>query len=338
MSLRDPITFPVDDSTRPGEVRRWAVALASAIDMSEEDQGRVALAATEAATNLVKHATGGEVVLRSLGHQEGGGIEVLALDRGPGIADVGRCLRDGFSTAGTSGNGLGALGRISNLFDITSVPGIGTALVARIRPGRQLSPVKLQLGAVCLPVASEEVCGDAWAVDASSARTALLVVDGLGHGPPAAAAAGAAIRVFRDMPDAEPAQLMHALHAALRPTRGAAAAAAVVDRAAGRLRYSGVGNICGVLIGPSARQGLVSFSGTLGHEVRKVASFDYPWAPESLLVMHSDGVTSHWDLDRYPGLATRHPALIAGVLYRDARRGRDDATVVAVREAAEGRP
>jgi len=331
--VRDPIAFPVNDPSRPGEVRRAAVTLAAALGFSEDDQGRVALVATEAATNLVKHAVGGEVVLRSVTLAEGGEIEILALDRGPGIADVGRCLRDGYSTAGTAGHGLGAISRLSDLFDITSVPGVGTALLARVRPASAPVQPGPEVGAVCLPVGGEEVCGDAWAVEVFPDRTVVLVADGLGHGLPAATASREAVRVFRQVARSEPDDILRALHAALRPTRGAAAAVAVLDRAAGRVRYAGIGNVAGVLVGPGGRQGLVSLSGTLGHEVRKVSPFEYPWPAGGLLVMHSDGLGSQWDVGRYPGLISRHPALVAGVLYRDGRRGRDDVTVVVVRGA-----
>lgn len=336
--MRDPIAFPVDDPSRPGEVRRAAAALASALDFSEGDQGRVALVATEAATNLVKHATGGEMILRSLSPVEGPGVEVLALDRGPGIADVGRCLRDGFSTAGTAGTGLGALGRLSDLFDITSSPTVGTAVVARVRSGPDSTTSSaVEVGAICLPVGGEEVCGDAWAVEEFHDRTVVLVADGLGHGPLAAVAAREAVRVFRQVAHADPADVLQSLHTALRPTRGAAAAVAAIDRAAGRLRFAGIGNTAGTVFGPAGRQGLVSLSGTLGHELRKVQVFEYPWPAGGLLVMHSDGLGSHWDLGRYPGITSRHPALVAGVLYRDARRGRDDVTVLAVRDREAAR-
>jgi hypothetical protein len=56
--------------------------------------------------------------------------------------------------------------------------------------------------------------------------------------------------------------------------------------------------------------------------------------PSTVLVMYSDGLASHWSLDRLPGLAARHPALLAGVLYRDHSRRRDDVTVVAVQGPA----
>jgi hypothetical protein len=51
-----------------------------------------------------------------------------------------------------------------------------------------------------------------------------------------------------------------------------------------------------------------------------------------VLVLHSDGLTSHWKLAAYSGLHVRHAAVIAGVLYRDFRRANDDVTVVVVKE------
>lgn len=320
-------------------MRRAAVALAAAVGFDEERQGRVALVATEIATNLAKHARGGEALVRSLSAAEGGGIEVLAIDRGPGITDLGRCLYDGFSTTGTAGAGLGAIRRLSDLFDVTSVPGVGTALVARVRGNTPTRPpAALEVGAVCLPTAGEEACGDGWALETGPNRTAILVVDGLGHGLLAATAASEAVRVFRQTADRSPDDIVQALHAALRPTRGGAAAVAVIDHAARALRFAGVGNIAGAVVALGRRQGVVSLSGTLGHSVRKVQTFEYAWPPGAALILHSDGLGSQWDLGRYSGLSARHPALAAGVLYRDYRRERDDMTVIVVRDAEGAAP
>jgi hypothetical protein len=93
-----------------------------------------------------------------------------------------------------------------------------------------------------------------------------------------------------------------------------------------------VGNIAAHLITRHDRRQLVSHNGIVGSNVRKVQEFDAPWTEDTLLVLHSDGLQSRWHLDDYPGLAMCHPALIAGVLYRDHARGRDDVTVVVVRD------
>jgi anti-sigma regulatory factor (Ser/Thr protein kinase) len=320
----------VTEASQVGEARRAAAALTARLGFGETEAGKVAIVVTEAAGNLVKHARGGEILLRSLERDGVAGLEILALDRGPGMTDVGRCFRDGFSTAGTPGTGLGAIRRLSSFADIHSTLPTGTALLARLWSGPAPGPpAGLRVGAVTVPVAGEEVCGDAWAVEQDAGRTVLLVVDGLGHGPCAADAARDAVRVFRENASLAPAEILRAIHLALRSTRGAAVAVAAVDLTEETVHYAGVGNIAGTILSGGAMRSLVSHNGTVGHEARKFQEFAYPFPADATLVMHSDGLASRWGLEPYPGLALRDPALIAGVLYRDFRRGRDDVTVLA---------
>jgi len=81
---------------------------------------------------------------------------------------------------------------------------------------------------------------------------------------------------------------------------------------------------------------MVSLNGTAGVEIRKFQKFTYSWEPEAILVLQSDGLKSHWNLEDYPGLARKHPAIIAGVLYRDHTRGKDDVTVLVVKKERVG--
>ncbi len=326
----------VNESSRVAEARRLAVAVCAALDFDETRLGEVAIVITELATNLLKHAGGGEILLRRVECSDAqatpmAGMEILSLDRGPGIANMGQSLHDGHSTAGSAGTGLGAVRRLSSLFDIYSAPGKGTAVLSRIwrRALRApLPPQLLTLGAVCLPLASETVCGDAWAAEQSGARALLMIADGLGHGLVAAEASVAAVRMFRAHTDASPEELIALLHGALKRTRGAAVAVAEVLRVEGVVRYAGVGNIAArIQTGDNVRQ-MVSHNGTVGGEVRKIQQFEYPCPPGATLLMHSDGLATHWRLEDYPGLHNRHPSLIAGVLYRDHARARDDVTVV----------
>ena len=333
-----PIVLAINDATMAGEARRAAVALAGRLGFDETERGKVAIVATEAATNLSKHANGGEIVLLGLESGTIGGVDVLALDRGPGMSNVDRCRSDGYSTAGSPGAGLGAMARLSAPFDIHSLPGLGTASVARLwakpRPeGRTLCG--LDFGAVSIPLAGEEVCGDSWAIDDADGRAVVLVADGLGHGLQAAEAAREAVRVFRETAPLGPAEVIRMAHAALRSTRGAALAVARIDRERGEVQFAGVGNISGVILNPAdeaSRTSMVSHNGTVGHTIRKIQEFIYPWPPGSLLVMHSDGMATQWQVSRYAGLGASHPGLVAGVLYRDFRRSRDDVTIVVVRE------
>lgn len=316
-----------------GEARREVARLARGMGWSEAEAARAALVATEAATNLVKHTPrGGEILARRIAGEGSTGIELLVLDRGGGMSSLAEAMTDGVSSAGTSGTGLGAVRRAADHFEAWSAPGAGTALLARLWPSGGAAPAPPPLSAVCVPYPGEEVCGDRWAwAAAEGGRHFLLVVDGLGHGVGAAEAALAAEAVFARALPATPTAGLEAVHAALRPTRGAAAALAEVRPAEGTVRFCGVGNVAAHVVAPGRRSSLVSHAGILGHQVRKFQEFTSPWAPGAMLVMHSDGVSAQWELDRYPGLAARDPALVAGVLFRDFGRGRDDATIAVLR-------
>jgi len=328
--MSDQVRFEIREASAVAEARREVTGLAKAVGFDASGVGRVAIVVTEAATNLVKHALQGQLLARAFDRHGVAAIEILALDQGPGIANVGESLRDGYSTAGSPGTGLGAIKRLSDEFDIYSGPSKGVALFAQLlsqKPPSGTRPAPLEIGVVCLPKPGEEVCGDAWAVEWRGGHCVILVADGLGHGADAAMASMAATSALRAHPQLAPVPLIEFAHGALRSTRGAALAVADIDLAR-EVRYAGIGNIVGVVRAPDATRHMVSHAGIVGHEVRKIQEFVYPWTQDSLLVMHSDGLATHWNLDQYPGLAGRHPSLIAGVLYRDFTRGRDDVTVV----------
>ena len=327
----ETLALTVHDTSHVGSARRAVVALADRLGCSETVGGKVALVVTELATNLVRHGGGGELLVHPLADAEGG-LEIVAVDRGRGMASVDQALRDGYSTGGTNGTGLGAVRRIADDCDIFSAPGTGTAVLARIGLGRQSRDRAPRVSGISVAKAGEEVCGDAWAWSAKVEHWSVVVADGLGHGPAAALAASEVIRVYREHPAADPAEIVSLAHAALRPTRGAAVGLAEVWPGRREMTYTGVGNIGGAIIRSGATRSLVSHAGIVGHECRKTQSFTYPWSEESVLVLFSDGLQTRWALDRYPALASRDPALLAAVLYRDFSRGRDDVTVVAARE------
>jgi anti-sigma regulatory factor (Ser/Thr protein kinase) len=334
---RPSLVITVDEPSKAGEARRRASELAAGLGFDDERRGRVALVVTEAVSNLIKHAGGGELVVQGWREgAEGSRLEVLALDRGPGMTDVSRCLTDGYSTVGSLGHGLGAMARMADDFGIYSAPELGTAVWAGFRmeprPGTSGGPI-LDAGVVSLATPGEDVCGDDWVMLDRGGRAFLLVVDGLGHGTPAAQAAAAAVEVFRTCASEEPGEIIAAIHATLHATRGAALAIARVNPVQGTVHFAGVGNVAGVILDASTgrSQNMVSLNGTAGLAVRKIQHFEYAWTEESLLILHSDGLGSRWDLDRYPGLSREVPGLLAGVLYRDHRRGRDDVTVAVAR-------
>ena len=321
----------VADPSQVAEARRLASGFAQRHGLPEPRVAQLALVVTELATNLLKHGGGGEILADSFDDADGAGIEVMALDRGAGMADIDRCTADGFSTAGSPGNGLGAIIRQSDLVQIYSRPGRGTAVMARFVTQKPRPPAAVLLGAAVAPYPKELVCGDNWAAGGAPNALTLLAVDGSGHGIEAMRAADTAVRIFRDHL-AEPCErLAERIHHALAPTRGAAIAVARIDTAAGLVRYVGIGNITGVMVVGGVARHMISYNGTAGHVAPRIREMTYPFSAAPTVIMHSDGLTARWDLAAYPGLAAQHPSLIAGVLLRDFRRGRDDASVVVMR-------
>jgi anti-sigma regulatory factor (Ser/Thr protein kinase) len=323
----------LEDPSAVGSARRQAVELAGRIGLSENDTGCLSLLVTEAASNVVKHGGGGEILLAAAGNGASPAVDILALDNGNGILDLAEALRDGFSSAGTPGSGLGAIGRLGSTFDLYSRRDGGTALYAQVRSEAAPPAEGMMISGINVPYPGETVSGDCWAIGRGISGTAILIADGLGHGEHAHAAARAAEAAFQARID-PPAARVANIHHALRATRGAAVAVAEIDRAHGVVRFAGLGNIAGTIIINGTTRSVVSHHGTAGHDARRVQEFTYPWTDRATLVLHSDGLMTRWSLDGYPGLIEKHPMLIGGVLYRDFRRGRDDATVVVARSAA----
>lgn len=328
--MKNSFLFSINEMSAVGEARRAVVELSERIGFGETDSERAAIVVTEAATNQVKHAGGGQILLRQLADR---GLEILALDKGAGIHNPGEALRDGFSTTSSPGNGLGAISRLSTLFQFHSQAGIGTALLAQILPKNQFAHFSAtEFGVVCVPHPRETVCGDGWAVRTEGNRLQILVADGLGHGKEAAWSADEAIRLFHEQPNfRSPVETLGIIHQGLRHTRGMAAAIAEIERGT-RLHFSGVGNIAGVIYTSAAQKHLVSHAGIVGHEARKITNFEYSWETGALLILSSDGIQTRCNLEQYAGLLEKHPSLIAGVLYRDFTRGNDDATILVLRE------
>lgn len=329
--------FPIDDRSQVGVARRGALDRAALLGFDETQAGKVGIAITECGTNIIKHAGQGRILLRPLESEGVVGLELIALDKGPGIADLNASLRDGHSTSGTMGGGLGALSRMGTQFDVFTQPGKGTALRMELwsRPPATRSS-GIDCGGVCVAKSGEPVPGDGWGIATYRDQVTVLLADGLGHGTEAHQAARLAVDTLQAHSKDEPLALINECHGALARTRGAAVAVAKLVASSQRGSFAGVGNIVARVEGVPAGRHLISYNGTVGHTLRKVQELAFPWPDGALLILHSDGLGTHWDLSTYPGLAARHPGLIAAVLYRDYDRGRDDVSVVVLRNRGIG--
>jgi anti-sigma regulatory factor (Ser/Thr protein kinase) len=330
MEVIDQLVFAMTDPSQAGAVRRAAGRLGSRLGFDEDEAGKAALVASEAATNVVKHARDGELVLSAVRDGDARGVGIIALDHGPGIPDVVESLRDGFSTAGSPGTGLGAIRRLSTTFDVYS-RGSGTVLVSFLWSGTRPERAGLEVDGLSVAKPGEEACGDGWAVVEHPGRCVLLVADGLGHGRRGHGGARGP-RAFRARVHAGAGDT--ARRARRAPSDAMRARPSPTSTSSAGWSLRGGRNISGTVIVDGSTRSMVSQHGVLGHGTPKLQEFTYPWPPGATIVLHSDGLTSRWTLDRYPGLTRRHPLVAAAVLYRDFRRGGDDTTVVVVREAA----
>ena len=324
----------VEDASAVPSCRTAGQALARRLGFPAARAEQVALAVTEAASNLYKHARQGALLLRVNRDLEQPGIDLVTIDAGPGLADVSEARRDGHSTAGTLGIGLGAIGRLADFTDLYSVPGHGTVLVARFWPvsGPTLSgsPVIARAGLI-RPIIGETECGDDFAAVQTGDTVTAILCDGLGHGPLAAAAASQAVAAVLDQPDGEPAALLERVHRRMAGTRGGAVGIVQLTDSGSVARFAGLGNIAASILSGGTRKSMLSVPGIAGFQARVIRQFEYDVPPGAAVILHSDGISRRWEVAAVPGLAARDPLVIAAVLLAEAGQHRDDAGVLVLK-------
>jgi anti-sigma regulatory factor (Ser/Thr protein kinase) len=317
----------VEDPSAAAACRGAAVSLATRLEFPKARTDELALAVTEAASNLHKHASQGSMLLRIARGEGRPGIEMVTIDGGPGFRDPAAALRDGHSTSGTLGIGLGAISRLADFYDLYSVPGHGTALVTRFWAAPRADAVRYT--GLTRPITGETECGDIFGVVEADGLLTGVLCDGLGHGPLAAIAAMEAVTAVLDDPVGEPAVLLERAHRRMAHTRGGALAVAQVTGTV--VRFAGLGNIAAVILADGARRSMLSVPGIAGHHARSVRQFDYPVAPGAVVILHSDGISGRWTPTDLPGLAARDPLVVAAALFANAGSRRDDAGVLVLK-------
>jgi anti-sigma regulatory factor (Ser/Thr protein kinase) len=337
--------LPVEDASHVHAAVAMADAAVTHAGLTQADRASCALIATELATNLARHARDGRLVATATEPGPAAWVQLAAVDHGPGIPDVEAAMADGYSTANSLGGGLGACRRAAVVFDLWTAPATGTAAIARIGPGAPSSPVnhsspsdpatRIRVGGILSARPGERESGDAWGVLWDAGTITVVIMDGLGHGPEAAAAAANGLHEVAARSGADdPVALLGRMDRRLLGGRGAVAAVARLSQR--ELAFGGVGNI-GARLGPNGRShGLVSSMGTLGlgQRLRPQATVA-PWDAHSLFTAHTDGIRPSWDLSRYPGVTRHDLAVMAALIWRDAATRGDDSAIVITATAAE---
>ena len=334
MQASQPQTIAVVHESGVGEARRAAKGLAAGMGFPPQVCEEIALAVAELGTNLVKFAKGGKLIFTQLAEAGRTGLLVESKDDGPGIPDVERALTDGYSTAGSLGMGLGSVNRLMDEFDIASEPGRGTHIVCRkwLRSYADgAAPCPLVFGVATRPRLTGDLNGDAFLIKKWEDHALVGVIDGLGHGQFAHRDAQAANLYVMNHYDLPLEQIFRGAGRACRATRGVVMALARFDWGQNRMAFASVGNIEARIFPDSKPFNFSIRRGIVGLNAPRAVATEHPWTAGNMMVLHSDGLKTHWSSKDFPGLAQRPPAAAALELLRALAKPEDDATVLVVR-------
>jgi anti-sigma regulatory factor (Ser/Thr protein kinase) len=326
-------SYPIADRSYISFVKRTIHQQVMMRKFSSQQKGEIDIIVAEITSNLVKHAGGGELLCRAFDDGDDAVFEVLGLDRGPGIADVARMMKDGVSTKDTLGQGLGAIQRLSDASHVYSLPGWGTIVYARVQTKKEIVERKkeldLEVKSLCIPKLRELVCGDGYRVKRSASGFVVFFGDGLGHGEHAKAAVDTAGEYFMTCESEDPTEILRGMHERIRKTRGLVGMIAQVDIKNKRWSICGIGNILGRLYQGIAYKNYMSYNGTVGLNIpTTIKASEYALEKNQYLIMCSDGIRTRWDLNKYASVQRLDPFVLAASIYKDHNRGNDDASVL----------
>ncbi|MCE6991249.1 ATP-binding SpoIIE family protein phosphatase [Dyadobacter sp. CY323] len=327
------VVFNLTERSYLNILKKDIVRLAEPAALPAKRVAELELVISEIATNLLKHAGGGELVVRVLSENANKGVEILSIDKGPGMADPNKMMEDGVSTTNTLGHGLGSIKRLSDQFQLYSSKGWGTVLLSRIFS----QPVQSQQASagiypIILPKPGESLCGDAYVWKANPYFLKVMLADGLGHGPLANLAAQRACEAFRKSVFNNPSDILNDIHRHVKGTRGLVATVAVFDLINKVWTICGVGNISSRLSNALTSKTHMPFNGILGVNISgRLQSQKIENDTGSYLILCSDGISTRWETSRHTAVFKYDLSILAAVIYKDFARHSDDMSVVVVK-------
>lgn len=292
----------------------------------KRDCNMVAASVSEISTNAIRYAGSGVLFINETQNKRG--IEIIIKDEGPGIADIDKALKDGFTTLEhySFGVGLGAAKRAMDYFDIKSKPGEGTEVVMR----KFLKNInkKITYGSVSLPDDFREVNGDELFVKEFEGDKVLMsVVDGLGEGAKARRSASIVKETlnanFSDPLD----ELIEKCDKKIKALNERGVTIGILLLKPDGIEYTGVGDTF-IHIYPKITANFFSRPGILGtHAVPNIRISKAPLPNEEfVIVMCTDGIHDHFEEGDIA--LNNNPRDIAESIMRDYRRKYGDATVL----------
>ena len=330
------IRYSLPDRSYSGGIKKDIHRLAESIGFSGRRLGETDIVVAEIISNIIKHSQEGEILVKIVYDMHGRqGLEILSIDRGPGIENLAEMLKDGISTTHTLGQGFGAIKRLSDIFDIYSLPGWGTILLSRIFMTFKSSEQKKEtvvINTLMLPKTGEKVCGDGWKVVGENKEFKLIALDGLGHGPEAHKATTAAIDEFITLTNVTPAETIKILHKKLKGTRGVVGLVIHLNSMTKMVTYAGLGNMSARIIGMDKNKSCISYNGIIGYTMpNTMHSNQVNFERNETLIIYSDGLKSRWEFNQLPDILNHDGSILAASLYKDFTRNTDDLLVIVVK-------
>ena len=334
----------VRDAADISFICRYLAAEAKKLGFDDETAAYIDIAVTELATNILNHrAKNGRIQVTGLNGAINRGLQIVALDDGPGIANINQALKDRFSDKGSMGCGLGAVQRLMDEFDIYSRPEDyvpenlrnaspcgGTIALARKWTTPPIKNV-YSWGGATRPHPGYQANGDAMLIRELEGRLVVAVIDGLGHGEDAETASQMALNYVEDNIERPFLQLMPEMHDKLKGTRGVVISLISLDLETHLLSWLGLGNV-EIRIMPRPIVSPFPKPGVLGYgRLPRLQLTEIRLPDEFTLVLYSDGITERWSKESRPDLVSLPAALLSHCLLREYSRSNDDATVVVIK-------
>lgn len=327
------ISFDLKERSYLTIIKKEVARLGQIAGLSPKRLAETDIVITEIGTNVLKHASGGEIIIR-LVETPAPGLEILSIDRGPGMADPAKMTEDGISTTGTLGHGLGSIKRLSDQFQIYSLPKWGTILLCRLfnQPVATMRPARSGIFPILLPKPGETLCGDIYSWKANAYFIKVMLGDGLGHGMIANQVAQKAAIAFQKSPYNTPHQILTDVHNQVKGTRGLVATVGVFDLTNKIWQFCGVGNISSRLHDAISSKSYVPYNGIIGVNIpRQLESQTVTNQNGKQLIFCSDGISSRWDLSKHTGAFRFDPSILSAIIYKDYARYSDDTSVLIVK-------
>jgi anti-sigma regulatory factor (Ser/Thr protein kinase) len=325
--------FKADDRSYFSILKKEIHAKAVAAEFTERKVGEIDIIVAELVSNLVRHGGGGQLFVKLVEEAGIQGIELISVDSGAGISDVNRMMEDGMSTKNSLGQGLGAIKRLSQVFQVYSQRGWGTIVLVRVFNDELPAfrkPPKAEIRSFVAPKPGEEYCGDRFVAVTTPQYIKLFLGDGLGHGPEAEKAVTMACDAFLKFTDPDPVEIIRYINSEVKKSRGLVGTTAIFDIKEAKWRICGVGNISTRIYNGAVPKNHLSYNGIIGLNVPNTLNAqESAYEKGQLLMMCSDGLKSRWDLLKFPSVLRYDYSVLLAAMIKDFARYTDDMSVMA---------